>query len=313
MSTDALSDRRPVAIDWRGLLQKLTLVDWAQRPSKHQLDRLEAAITEQEDLLGTVMALREGTADRHGSLWTEIATWLREARDRHEVMDLSGGWQRVYDARWATVHLLPEDMLAAHGANLRDQAADTLGGGKRRAAERLLTLPRGGAADVAQAQRIVDDHFKGVYMRAHHARTQLFYLPIALAAMLAGLLWVSAHVSAPDVAPWSTIGDTPLLVWVYVFGALGALLSATLGTIRGVTRENYLILTGSRVNITRPLLGAASAAAVVVILETNLFNLDGPPSDRPVLLAAALAAGFSERLLTSAINAVVRAEPKKEA
>ena len=96
-----------------------------------------------------------------------------------------------------------------------------------------------------------------------------------------------------------------------MFGALGALLSLTLGAIHGVTRENHLVLVGPRLNVTRPLLGAASAAAVVVILETNLFNLDGPPSDRPVLLAAALAAGFSERLLTSAINAVVRAEPKK--
>ena len=202
-------------------------------------------------------------------------------------------------------------MVEAHRANLREQAADTLRDGKRRAAENLLTRHPTEAADVAQAQRIVDDHFKGVSVRAAYTRAQLFYLPIALAAMLGGLLWVSAEVAAPQVAPWSTVGNTTLLIWVYVFGALGALLSLTLGAIHGVTRENHLVLVGPRLNVTRPLLGAASAAAVVVILETNLFNLDGPPSDRPVLLAAALAAGFSERLLTSAINAVVRAEPKK--
>ena len=202
-------------------------------------------------------------------------------------------------------------MLAAYRANLREQAADTLADGKRRAADNLLTRHPSGAADVAQAQRIVDDHFKGVYMRAGHARTQLFYLPFALLALLAGLLCVSARMASPHLAADSAIGDTTLLVWVYVFGALGALLSATLGTIQGVTRENYLVLTASRVNITRPLLGAASAAVVVAILDTDLFNLGGPPSDRPFLLAAAIAAGFSERLLTSAINAVVRAEPKK--
>ena len=82
-----------------------------------------------------------------------------------------------------------------------------------------------------------------------------------LVAWLVALLLVSAGVAAPHVAPWSTIGDTTLLTWVYVFGALGALLSLALGTIHGVTRENYLVVTGSRVNVTRPLLGAASAAA----------------------------------------------------
>ena len=65
----------------------------------------------------------------------------------------------------------------------------------------------------------------GVYMRAGHARTQLFYLPFALLALLAGLLCVSARMASPHLAADSAIGDTTLLVWVYVFGALGALLS----------------------------------------------------------------------------------------
>jgi hypothetical protein len=59
-------------------------------------------------------------------------------------------------------------------------------------------------------------------------------------------------------------------------------------------------------------LGAASAAAVVAILNTSLFNLGaGGHDDRRMILAAALAAGFSERLLTSALAAVVHGSGKK--
>jgi hypothetical protein len=292
-------------------LRRLTCLDRARRPSPPMLDRLAAAIAEQEHLLASVMCLRTGYTPDAAALSAQIDAWLQEAKGLLRNQALLEGWQRIYDARAAMIRLFPDDMVEAHRASLREQAAATLKDGTRRAAENLLSRHPSGAADVAEAQRIVDDHFKGVDVRTAHTRTQLFYLPFALAAMLITLLCVSAAVDPPRLVAWSTIGDTPLLIWAYVFGALGAVLSLTLGTIHGVTRENYLVVTGPRLNATRPLLGAASAAAVVVILETNLLNLDGPPSDRPVLLAAALAAGFSERLLTTAINAVVRAEPKK--
>ena len=42
---------------------------------------------------------------------------------------------------------------------------------------------------------------EGVYMRAGHARTQLFYLPFALLALLAGLLCVSARMASPHWPP----------------------------------------------------------------------------------------------------------------
>jgi len=309
MTTQALSPGF-AAPSW-AWLRRLTLIDRARRPSPEMLDRLAAAIAEQEHLLASVMCLRDGYTPGDAALSAQINSWLAEAEGHLGRGELPQAWQRVYDARAATVRLFPDDMVEAHRANLREQAADTLRDGKRRAAEKLLTRHPTEAADVAQAQRIVDDHFKGVYVRAAHTRAQLFYLPAVLGVMLLTLLGVSASVDAPNLVAGSTIGNTTLLIWVYAFGALGALLSLTLGAIHGVTRENHLVVVGPRLNLTRPLLGAASAAAVVVILETNLFNLDSPPSDRPVLLAAALAAGFSERLLTSAINAVVRAEPKK--
>jgi hypothetical protein len=107
------------------------------------------------------------------------------------------------------------------------------------------------------------------------------------------------------------MGDGGSLIWIYALGALGSLLSVTLGAIRGLTRHNYLLLTEFRLNVTRCLLGAASAAAVVAILETELFNVGTDGADRALVLAVAIAAGFSERLLTNAISAVVQANGPK--
>ena len=162
------------------------------------------------------------------------------------------------------------------------------------------------------ARTIVDGHHQGLYMRAAHARTQLFFLPIVLGLILAALLTVSFTVGSPFGAePDTMMADGGSLLWIYALGALGALLSVTLGAIRGLTRHNYLLLTEFRLNVTRCLLGAASAAAVVAILETDLFNVGTDGADRALVLAVAIAAGFSERLLTNAISAVVQANGAK--
>jgi len=143
-------------------------------------------------------------------------------------------------------------------------------------------------------------------------RTQLFFLPIVLGLILAALLTVSFTVGSPFGPDRDTVmGHGGSLLWIYSLGALGALLSVTLGAIRGLTRHNYLLLTEFRLNVTRCLLGAASAAAVVAILETDLFNVGTVGADSALVLAVAIAAGFSERLLTNAISAVVQANGPK--
>jgi hypothetical protein len=71
MTTDVLTREETPGIGW-AWLRRVSLIELARQPSRLQLDRLAAAITEQEDLLGTVMCLREVNPDRHGSLWTQI-------------------------------------------------------------------------------------------------------------------------------------------------------------------------------------------------------------------------------------------------
>jgi hypothetical protein len=212
------------------------------------------------------------------------------------------------------IDLYPPDDLVAYRVALREEAREVLSGSRLRAAEGLLperTAPKAASAsasvaEISMVRKIIDGHYQGLYMRAAHTRTQLFFLPITLAVLLLAVVAVSWAAPHPSGAIGDNVlGHTTLLLWVYVFGALGALLSVTLSAIRGLTRQNYLLVSEFRVNVTRPLLGAASAAAVVAILDTSVFNIGDADADRTLVLAVALAAGFSERLLTSAIAAVV--------
>ncbi len=287
---------------------------WARRPSVHMRRRLSTAISELQDRLDARTGLiDDGTR----------AVDLMLHRARQYLLDdrILEGWQEIFDARLALVNLYTPETLAAQRLALREEARDALSKGRLRAIESLLgtgeprppggppdsTLPRE-RAELQTARGIIDGHYQGIHMRAAHARTQLFFLPFVLALILGALLAVSLTVDPVMLGTRESLMSQPgLLVWTFALGGLGALLSVALGAIRGVTKHNYRLLTELRTNVTRLLLGAASAAAVVAVLETELLNMGEDGSDSGLILAVAIAAGFSERLLTNAIAAVVPA------
>ncbi len=306
----------------------LDLYAWARRPSVFMRSRLAAAIAEQNDRLSARTGLMSFGRMRNG--WSsEIRLMIEHARLCLQEDRLLEGWQSVYDVRRAMIDAYTPDTLRAYRVSLREEARDALSGGRLRAVENLLghrdqdDAPRPASGEkparaakareeLRMARTIIDGQHQGLYMRAAHARTQLFFLPIVLGLILAALLTASFTVGSPFGPDQETVmGDGGSLIWIYALGALGALLSVTLGAIRGLTRHNYLLLTEFRLNVTRCLLGAASAAAVVAILETELFNVGTDGADSALVLAVAIAAGFSERLLTNAISAVVQANGPK--
>lgn len=320
------------------------LSDWARRPSLYMWRRLSAAIAEQQDRLDARVGLITETSAR-GREWTTRVNGMLEAARGYLYGDrILEGWQQIYDVRQAMIDGYARNTLATHRVSMREEARDALTGGRLRAVESLLADgggPAGGGevaarAELRMARTILDGHYQGLYLRATHARTQLFYLPIVLALILGALFAVAVVAGSPvlsggespaeqtqlvadagaaavpdeaavadEAETTSIVGDPAMLIWVYALGALGALLSVTLSAIRGVTKHNYLLVTDSRVNLTRPLIGAASAAAVAAILETDIFNIGVGTADKGLVLAVAIAAGFSERLVTNAIAAVV--------
>lgn len=101
---------------------------------------------------------------------------------------------------------------------------------------------------------------------------------------------------------------------VAVFGALGACLSAiqSLGHA-GATARIPEHVASSAITITRPALGAAAALGVYAIAASGILNiaLEGEEAHLTIL-ALAFAAGFSERLVLSAVGAATGSVGQKE-
>jgi peptidoglycan/LPS O-acetylase OafA/YrhL len=171
-------------------------------------------------------------------------------------------------------------------------------------AERLLTRDQEGANE---RYRWLDEHSANVYRRVAMLRRQLIVLSLVLAAALGGVL---------AIATWKPIeldGDRSgprAWVWVFLFGALGGCLTA----LRSVSarspgsripeqREQWLVTAA------RPLIGSAAALLAYALLEAQIVSV-GPETNGAALLVVAFAAGFSERLVMGAVEAVAGKEPK---
>ena len=98
-----------------------------------------------------------------------------------------------------------------------------------------------------------------------------------------------------------SVGFTAL---VAVFGALGACLSAIQSLGRaGAGGRIPEHVASSIITITRPALGAAAALGVYAIAASGLLNISLDEQEAHLtILALAFAAGFSERLVLSAVG-----------
>jgi hypothetical protein len=163
---------------------------------------------------------------------------------------------------------------------------------------------------VSEATRIRDENADNRYYRVALVRGQRSLLLVVLFVCVAILLGLAAAVD------WDgDLGDPSLgfVALVAAFGALGACLSAiqSLGRVSGQGRIPEHVAS-SVITITRPALGAAAALGVYAIAASGILNisLEGEEAHLTVL-ALAFAAGFSERLVLSAVGAATGAvDPK---
>ncbi len=129
-------------------------------------------------------------------------------------------------------------------------------------------------------------------------------------SLLLGILVVciALVLTLAAVVDWDgDLGDPPIgfVALVAVFGALGACLSAiqSLGRVGAHGGRIPEYVASSLVTITRPALGAAAALGVYAITVSGLLNISLEGEEAHLTgLALAFAAGFSERLVISAVG-----------
>jgi hypothetical protein len=274
--------------------------------------RLTVAIENFEADLDYRLELKE---DLRGSPWEKtIRAQLANVRAHHRRGDIDSAWRCFTPAtRRELDEADPAELIERVDALRHEAASGKLSSAWRSDlirelldSEQIKKQIPDPVQDVrrrlAVATRIRDEDADNRYYRLALVRGQRSLLLCVLLVCIAIVLALAAAVD------WrSDLGDPPVgfVALVAVFGALGACLSAiqSLGSTgaQGRIPEH---LASSLITITRPALGAAAALGVYAIAASGLLNisLEGEEAHLTVL-ALAFAAGFSERLVLSAVGA----------
>jgi 8-oxo-dGTP diphosphatase len=154
---------------------------------------------------------------------------------------------------------------------------------------------------VMRAMQIRDDHFNNQYKQVMLLREQVALLALVLGLVLALLL--SIDLAYPIIA---TSSNAPMLVYAAMFGALGGALSGAWSLNRGKASIPERIVNWPT-TLARPLLGAAAGVAVIVLFGSNLSSVPG------AVLGLAFAAGFTERIILSAVGREQAEQPREQA
>ena len=238
---------------------------------------------------------RRGEIDAAWRCFTPAARRELEVADEAEIVTRAGALRHEaasgkLSATWRSqliIELLDSEQIKA---DLPDQIEDV----RRR---------------VAEATRIRDEDADNRYYRVALVRGQRSLLLLILLVCVAVVLALAAAVE------WDgDLHDPPVgfVALVAVFGALGACLSAIQSLGRAGTQGRIPEhVASSLITITRPALGAAAALGIYAITASGILNTSVDDEEAHLtVLALSFAAGFSERLVLSAVEVATGAVQK---
>jgi hypothetical protein len=161
-----------------------------------------------------------------------------------------------------------------------------------------------GRTRLQEATLLRDEASRNIYRKLDTLKLHLLVLGVVLSVTLVGLfpMVILFPLSTQFMMPFTW----QALVYVVLFGLLGAGMSAILSVSRKETKAAIPTqLTEGAVVFARPLFGAAAALALYLFVQSGLFAA-GPVSINAHSTAAVLGlsfiAGFSERLVVSVIE-----------
>jgi hypothetical protein len=157
---------------------------------------------------------------------------------------------------------------------------------------------------VASAAQILHEHQDNLYFKLTVVERQLVIL-ILIAALIVTAWIVVAPIAAPLAASEIPLSSRNFMIAVVLFGIMGAALSGLLSTAQGT--GNLRIpeqLLDARVTLARLAMGAMAAVAVTTFLISGLLSIGQLSSG--LMLAAAFASGFSERLIRRTVEAIIK-------
>jgi hypothetical protein len=250
-------------------------------------------------------------AERVHRLLTDAATAV-------ERRDVNEGWAAFGAARRVTFVTYSCDELLSLADVLRGETSKKLVGWRKDAATSLLTISKDKSsaspsppspsppsppplANLQDAQRMLDERASNIYRQLEMLESALGFVVLALAVLLAAMF---AVVDGDWIGELNgtALGNTRRLAAVMLLGALGSMLSLALTRLAPDDRPIPEIVQSGIIDFLRPVLGAASAVALVLVIESGIQSAIDP--DGLQIYVWAVLAGFSELLLRRTLNSV---------
>ncbi len=304
MTTDKTADRSGILRrGWNGLRRA-----WAwlrQSESDRRLTSVVGPYRTELEFLFSRFSAKPHDISRE---WYDRATqMLGQAEADLALGETERAWQCFYAAQRLELHglaVVDRDAFQAKARSVLNEANEKLSDWRKQSVLDALTHDgefnaRVSPDTMAAACQVLFEHHTNLYRRLRLNSQQLIWLgATGIAALLGWLIGLAGQIGGKI-----EIANLPLLWSAAVFGVMGACASGIISLAnnapKGRIPERLLTL---QITLARPLVGAVAAVAIYTFLLAGLLNLN--PVGPGLALAAAFAAGFSERLLTLATEAV---------
>jgi len=219
------------------------------------------------------------------------------------------GWHAVFAAHRAEIPDMRDDERQGRGRILLAEAkSGKLGPWRGEVVKDLVgdvgqTAPTEVALKLAMEVRdeaLENDYRKFAYLRSHLGRIA----SVIVAALIA--IFVVMRLDGSSPLRLTDAGNTAAIAYVLLFGVLGGAVSAMRPVGGKGTRLPELMET-STAGLARPLIGAASALAIVAFVQSSFLGIQLTEETRSAgTLALAFAAGFSERLVMRSLEEITK-------
>jgi len=243
-----------------------------------------------------------------------IRILIKEAETQLNLGNYDEGWKCFHAAqRMEIFGLVPTELLSKASTIINE--AEKLSEWRKKTIYQLLGTPDNSlkmpdAEQVYQAALLRDEHFNNQAYKARLVKSHIGLLGTII--LITGILFLILYcfnVISFDSSDKNFDYDSNLIPGIILFGLLGGAFSAALKLPSSIQSTRIPELTQSfQLTTLRVFIGAVSAFIIFLFLKSDfigsIFNLSGVVSNIFTLYAIAFAAGFSERFVLKAVEAV---------
>jgi hypothetical protein len=281
------------------------LFGWLSRPDERLKSSIDIYRAELELCAGKVKSTDGSSPPDVQAAADKASELLEQAEEALGKNNVELGWRLFKGAHRIGFFCLTNEQLRMQAIAIYEEAQKKLDSWRKEAIDSMLADDSGklkpclNVPDVFHAAYILDEYHNNVYHKLGAFKRQLAFL--SSAGLGIAIAWIV--LSALTIDASNEINDPLLLVLVMLFGALGAVISGFLPLSNGLAGHRIPEqLASYRIVFARLAIGSVSALVIYVFLSSGILELGDLTTGK--FLAVSFVAGFSERLVVRAVEAV---------